>query len=58
MAPGRALAAEMARVGRAYRLKIYPSFGTTASDGHNVVDLGVAVWEDDVFAFLTERLRR
>ena len=48
----------MARVGRAYRLKIYPSFGTTASDGHNVVDLGVAVWEDDVFAFLTERLRR
>jgi len=58
VAPGRALAAEMARVGRAYRLKIYPSFGTTASDAHNIVDLGVAVWEDDVFAFLTERLRR
>ena len=58
VAPGKALAAEMTRVGRANRLKIYPSFGTTASEGHNMVDLGVAVWEDDVFAFLTECLRR
>lgn len=58
VAPGLALAAEMARLGRPHRIKIYPSFGTTASDGHNVVDLGVATWEDDVFAFLSQYIRR
>jgi carboxymethylenebutenolidase len=58
VAPGRELAAEMARRGRSYRTKIYPSSGTSASEGHNVVDLGVATWEDDVFAFLSQALRR
>ena len=58
VAPGRELAAEMARRGRPYRTKIYPPFGTTTSEGHNVVDLSVAVWERDVFAFLKQCLRR
>jgi dienelactone hydrolase len=57
VAPGNALAAEMARRGKPFRLKVYPAFGTTASDGHNIVDLSVATWEHDVFAFLDEHAR-
>ena len=56
IAPGKTLAAEMARLGKPHRLKIYPPFGTTASEGHNLVDLSVATWEGDVFAFLGDRL--
>jgi dienelactone hydrolase len=52
VAPGNALAAEMTRLGKPNRLIIYPSFGSTASEGHNIVDLNIAAWEADVFAFL------
>ena len=55
--PGKALAAELARLGKPHRLKIYPPLGKSSSDGHNLVDLGVATWERDVFAFLDEHLR-
>ena len=58
VAPGNALAAERERLGKPYRIVIYPAFGTTSSDGHNLVDLSVATWESDVFRFLDEQLRR
>lgn len=58
VAPGKALAAEMARLGKPHRIRIYPTFGTTVSEGHNLVDLSMATWERDVFAFLDEYLRR
>jgi dienelactone hydrolase len=58
IAPGKALAAEMARLGKPYRLKIYPSVGRTTAEGHNFVHSGVATWEPDVFTFLDERMRR
>jgi dienelactone hydrolase len=58
IAPGKALAAEMARLGKPCRLKIYPPVGRTAAEGHNFVHLGVATWEPDVFTFLDERMRR
>jgi carboxymethylenebutenolidase len=58
LAPGKALAAEMARLGKPHRIKIFPPFGTTASQGHNLVDLSPVTWERDVFAFLDEHLRR
>jgi carboxymethylenebutenolidase len=58
VAPGKALAAEMTRLGKPNRILIYPPFGTTKSDGHNLVDLSVPTWEDDVFAFLSEQLHR
>jgi dienelactone hydrolase len=57
VAPGKALAAERDRLGKPYRIKIYPAFGTTASEGHDLVDLSVGTWESDVFAFLDEQLR-
>ena len=57
-APGTTLAAERQRLGKPYRIKIYPAFGTSKSDGHNLVDLSVATWENDVFSFLDEQIRR
>jgi dienelactone hydrolase len=57
IAPGKALAAQMARLGKPHRIKIYPSFGKSASDGHNLVDLSVGTWERDVFAFLNDHVR-
>lgn len=57
LAPGRALAAEMQRLGRAGALRIFPPFGRTAREGHNLVYRRVATWEPAVFAFLDGRLR-
>jgi dienelactone hydrolase len=54
--PGKALAAEMQRLGRPHRLKIYPPYGRTAREGHNFLYASVATWEPDVFAFLNQEL--
>jgi carboxymethylenebutenolidase len=58
VASGKALDAERARLGKAHRVRIYPPVGRTADQGHDFVDLGVAVWEPDVFAFLDAHVRR
>jgi carboxymethylenebutenolidase len=58
VAPGEVLAAEMARLGKPHRVKIYPPFGPTADDGHSFVYLSITTWEPDVFAFLDEHMRR
>lgn len=58
VAPGEALAAEMARLGKPQRVKIYPPVGRTADEGHRLIYLGVTTWEPDVFAFLDERMRQ
>jgi dienelactone hydrolase len=55
-APGRVLAAKRQTLGLPQRLEIYPSFGSTASEGHNFLYSSVATWESDVFAFLDESL--
>jgi dienelactone hydrolase len=52
IAPGQALAAEMQRLRKPHALKIYPRFGTSAAEGHNIVFRSVPTWETDVFAFL------
>ena len=57
VAPGEALAAETARLGKRHTLKIYPAVGRSASEGHSLIHLRVAAWEPDVFGFLDERLR-
>jgi dienelactone hydrolase len=57
IAPGKALAAEMNRLGKTCTLEIYPAVGTTAAEGHDFVHRRVATWESDVFAFLAEHLR-
>ena len=55
-APGRALAGEMQRLGKASVLKIYQPFGSDARAGHNLIFRSVPTWEADVFAFLDEHL--
>lgn len=57
IAPAKALSAEMERLGKPHRIKIYPSIGQTASEGHDFYYLGLSIWEPDVFAFLDERMR-
>lgn len=58
VAPAEVLAAEMARLGKPHRVKIYPPFGRTAEEGHDFVYHGAATWGPDVFAFLNERTER
>jgi dienelactone hydrolase len=58
VASGQALDAERARLGKPHRVKIYPPLGRTADEGHDFVDLGVAMWEPDVFAFLDDHVPR
>jgi dienelactone hydrolase len=55
--PGVSLAAELARLSKPHLLKIYPAVGQTAGDGHNFVYTDVALWEDDVFAFLDQNVK-
>jgi carboxymethylenebutenolidase len=56
--PGKVLAAEMQRLGKPHRLQIYPAFGSTAAEGHDLIFLATRTWESDVFAFLDGRMRR
>lgn len=56
--PGKVLAAEMAKLGKAQQLKIYPAVGRTPDEGHDFVHSRVSMWEPDVFAFLDEHTKR
>ena len=58
LAPGKALDAELKRLRKRSRLKIYPPVGRSADDGHGFLYLRVSMWESDVFAFLDEHMRR
>jgi carboxymethylenebutenolidase len=55
--PGTALDAELARLGKPHRLKIYPAVGRTPEDGHDFPNNSIAAWEPDVFAFLDQYMR-
>jgi carboxymethylenebutenolidase len=58
VAPGKAMAGELARLSKPCVLKIYPPVGQSASDGHNFLYTNVSQWENDVFEFLDEHTRR
>jgi len=55
--PGYALDSVMNKLNKPHVLKIYPKFGETAQEGHNMIFKSIATWESDVFKFLTESLR-
>ena len=55
--PAKVLGPEMARLHKPYRVKIYPPVGQTADEGHDFIDLGVATWETDVFAYLDKYMK-
>jgi dipeptidyl aminopeptidase/acylaminoacyl peptidase len=50
--PSRILHAAMARAGRPAELRLYPPFGSSASDGHAFAYRGVSIWAGDASAFL------
>ena len=56
--PGKAMADELKKLGKPHVLKIYPPVGKTPDDGHNFVYTAIDQWEDDVFKFLNEHVRR
>jgi dienelactone hydrolase len=57
IASGQTLGAEMTRLRKPNRVKIYPAVGSTPEEGHDFIDLGVRTWEADVFGFLDQHVR-
>jgi len=49
---GKSLDAELGKLGKRHRLKIYPPVGQTPDEGHDFPLNSVATWEPYVFAFL------
>ena len=47
------ISAAMKDAGKTVEVKIYPPYGTSASDAHTFAYLGRTVWGDDVFRFLS-----
>jgi carboxymethylenebutenolidase len=52
LSPSKTLSAEMNKVGKTNKLKIYPSYGDSPGDGHSFGYFGSEVWAEDVFRFL------
>jgi dienelactone hydrolase len=50
--PGYSLDSVMTTLHKTHVLKIYPEFGKTNSEAHNLIFLGTRIWETDVFKFL------
>ena len=57
-APSYALADELERLHKPHLLKIYPPVGQTSDDGHNFLYFATSQWEDDLFRFLDEHVKR
>ena len=57
-APGRVIAAEMARLNKPHQLKISQAVGETSAAGHAALYADIVAWEHDVFKFLDEHVRR
>jgi carboxymethylenebutenolidase len=50
--PSRVLFAERKAAGKPTEMRIFPAFGDSARAGHSFPYRGVAIWRDDVMAFL------
>jgi carboxymethylenebutenolidase len=57
-ASGETLDARRSQLGKPHRLQIYPAIGRTPEDGHGFLYSGASIWENDVFAFLDQYMRR
>ena len=55
--PGIVLDSIMNNLEKPHLLKIYPKFGDSPAEAHNLINLSVATWGNDVFNFLAENLR-
>jgi carboxymethylenebutenolidase len=54
---GKALGAELKRLNKVYKLKIYPPVGLTPEDGHGMLYENIPAWESDVFEFLDQHVK-
>ena len=54
--PGFALDSVLFQLHNTHLLKIYPKFGNSADEAHNIIFLSPKIWEADVFKFLEENL--
>jgi len=52
LGPSRELFAELTRVGKPTRLRIYPPYGRTVLDGHTFGSRAPDIWGAEVLAFL------
>jgi dienelactone hydrolase len=57
-AAGEVLSSELQRLGKPHRLQTYRAFGKTAAEGHNILYLSIKTWQQDVFEFLDQFVRR
>jgi dienelactone hydrolase len=55
---GETLAARLSELGKPHRVTVYPPIGRTSEDGHGFLYSGVSIWENDVFGFLDQHIRR
>lgn len=55
---GEILEGELSRLRKLNRLKIFPAFGQTQFEGHNIIYFAISTWENDVFTFLDEIVKR
>jgi len=56
LTPAYALDSVMTMLGKQHVLKIYPQYGKSSREGHNIVFLEPDLWEADVFKFLRQYL--
>ena len=54
--PAYDLDSVMSMAGKQHVLKIYPQFGNSPTEGHNIIFLKADLWEEDVFKFLRQYL--
>jgi dienelactone hydrolase len=57
-APGTAIADELQRLHRPHLLRIYPAVGLAPEDGHSLLYEDIPAWEEDVFKFLDQYVKR
>jgi dienelactone hydrolase len=55
--PGYVLDSVMNQTKKPHILKVYPSFGKSTNQAHNLIFLNPSIWKMDVFEFLQENLR-
>jgi dienelactone hydrolase len=57
LTPNRVLSEEVRRAGQFVENKTYPSFGSSAQEGHSFCWLGVNIWGPDVLKFINMYLQ-
>jgi dienelactone hydrolase len=58
LSPAHSLDSVMNLYGKPHILKIYPRYGKSSAEGHNIIFLNTNVWKDDILKFLDKYLRQ